>query len=82
MKSDTQLMQDCQLAINRLGAYPNVQILVSQGWVSLRGAVLLGPDRWRVEEAVSRVSGVVGASAQLSVRPAHCHQTPTRELIG
>jgi osmotically-inducible protein OsmY len=68
--SDTQLRKDCEVAISRLGPHPDVQLQVTQGWVSIRGSVLLGSDRWKVEEAVSRVSGVVGAGAQLSVRSA------------
>ena len=67
MTSDAQLQHDCQRVIDRLGPYPGVQVWVDQGWVALRGFVGHGVDRWTVEDAVSRVAGVVGTNAQLRV---------------
>lgn len=64
---DAQLRLDCLHVINTLGRHPDVHVLVDQGWVTLRGGVARGADRWILEDAVSRVIGVVGARAQLVV---------------
>jgi osmotically-inducible protein OsmY len=69
MTSDAQVRQDCRRAIDRLGRHPGVQIEVDQGRVALRGVVVRAVDRWKVEDAVSRVPGVVGTNAQLRVAP-------------
>ncbi|WP_427914692.1 BON domain-containing protein [Ramlibacter sp. MMS24-I3-19] len=65
--SDAQIELDCRLAVNELGRHPLVQLLVTQGWVCVRGSVRYASERWKVEDAVSRVAGVVGVNAQLGV---------------
>jgi osmotically-inducible protein OsmY len=71
MTPDAQLRRDCRLVVDRLAPHGAVQIEVDQGWVALRGAVTRAVDRWKVEEAVSRVAGVVGTTAQLRVLATH-----------
>ena len=65
--SDAQIELDCRLAVNELGRHPLVRLLVTQGWVCVRGSVRHASERWKVEDAVSRVAGVVGVNAQLGV---------------
>ena len=71
MTQDAQLRRDCQQVVDRLVPHGAVQIQVDQGWVALRGGVTRAVDRGKVEEAVSRVAGVVGTTAQLRVLATH-----------
>jgi osmotically-inducible protein OsmY len=65
--SDAQIELDCRSVVHGLGHHPLVQLLVTHGWVCVRGSVRHASDRWKVEDHVSRVAGVVGVNAQLGV---------------
>jgi osmotically-inducible protein OsmY len=47
-----------------------IQVMVSNGWVTLSGDVALGGERWNAETAVSALTSVRGVNCQINVRPA------------
>jgi osmotically-inducible protein OsmY len=65
--ADSQIERDCRFAIERAGLQPGVHLVVTQGWVCMRGTVRRAAERWTVEAAASGVHGVVGVNAQLRV---------------
>lgn len=47
-----------------------IQVMVSNGWVTLSGDVALGGERWNAETTVSDLTSVRGVNCQIKVRPA------------
>jgi hypothetical protein len=65
LNADADLLARCEALVARGRRLPGVRVSVDNGWVRLSGWVPRASDRFAIEEAIGRLPGSSGVTAQL-----------------